>query len=121
MKTSPIRRRPRSIAAQVSLRGGGPARTFRVERSVILIISATSDLITRSVSMRSRYIRIQNPAGGQILINQEYESTTVRCHWPASSESRDDWTDINLMLDSRDYLWAIRHLMEKGSGHIESI
>jgi hypothetical protein len=70
--------------------------------------------------MRERYIRIQSPAGGEILIHQEFSATTVKCHWPSLLENSGDWVDIDLVLDSRDYLWAIRCLLEQGLGRVQS-
>lgn len=71
--------------------------------------------------MRERYVRIEAPNGGNISILQGYRSTVVECRWLADAKDGGGWINVNLSLDSRDYLSGIRRLWDNGSGHITSI
>jgi hypothetical protein len=70
--------------------------------------------------MQERYIEVKNPTGGEITIEQGYTDTAVTCHWPISTGGANDWIDIKFTVDSRDYMWAIRCLLERGRGKVEA-
>jgi hypothetical protein len=72
--------------------------------------------------MKERRITIRNPPRGQISIDQRDVDTTIVCHWPISAEGSDegDWLDLTLSVDSRSYMWAVRYLLERGKGVVET-
>ena len=67
--------------------------------------------------MPTDLILIKHRTEGSIVIDRGPEVTTLTCHWPFDL-STDEWIDINLEMESVEYLWAVRSLLETGTGRV---